>query len=111
MDIEKDCKAVLFKDLSNISSPTNFLKTKDFEMTPTSMGQSRKEDKISFFESGKREGTRQYYFSWNWLLLYYLFNFFTPYQGRLGCYAGHVYTSFNTIIWLVEFLITMFIGS
>lgn len=29
--------------MTNMSSPTNFSKTKDIEMTPTSMGQSRKE--------------------------------------------------------------------
>ena len=42
MDIEKDCKQILFKDMSNVSSPSHFSKAKDFDMTPTSKGQSRK---------------------------------------------------------------------
>lgn len=60
MDIEKDTKAA-FKELTN-NCPTYFLKAKDVEMTPSSMGQSKKEDKISFFESSKH-GMRQFLYS------------------------------------------------
>lgn len=63
MDIEKDVKMTAFKELSNINSPSYYLKTKDLEMTPSCIGQGKKEEKAQYFESVRREGVRQYLYS------------------------------------------------
>jgi hypothetical protein len=49
MDIEKDTKMTAFKELTNINSPTYYLKTKDLEMTPSCTNQGKKEDKMPYF--------------------------------------------------------------
>jgi hypothetical protein len=38
MEIEKDMKVTAFKELTNINSPAYYLRTKDVEMTPSSIG-------------------------------------------------------------------------
>lgn len=60
MEIEKDIKMTAFKELTNINSPSYYLKSKDLEMTPSCMNQGKKEDKVPYFESMRREGGRQY---------------------------------------------------
>ncbi len=41
MDIEKDIKITAFKELTNIHSPSYYLKAKDLEMTPSCMNQGK----------------------------------------------------------------------
>ena len=49
-----------FKELTNINSPSYYLKAKDLEMTPSCLNHGKKEDKVPYFESIRREGGRQY---------------------------------------------------
>jgi serine/threonine protein kinase len=63
MDIEKDVKMTAFKEITNTSTPTYYLKSKDLEMTPSCMNQGKKEEKAQYFESARREGARQYLYS------------------------------------------------
>jgi hypothetical protein len=42
MDIEWEAKGTVFKELTIVNSPSHYLKTKDVEMTPSSMGQAKK---------------------------------------------------------------------
>lgn len=42
MDIEWETKGGVFKELAIVNSPSHYSKTKDLEMTPSSMGQTKK---------------------------------------------------------------------